>query len=72
MKVNIPFNKLLALIRELTPVQKQKLKKELESDSSATSEPSLKQMLANGPVFTEEQIRNIEDAHKSINEWRKK
>ncbi len=72
MKINIPFSQLLGLIRQLTPVQKQKLKKELENEHNVSSGNSLKQILVNGPVFTEEQIKNIEDAHKSVNKWRMK
>ena len=72
MKVNIPFNQLLAFIKQLTPVQKQKVRKELETDELKTNNSTLKNLLLNGPVFTNEQIKAIEDTHKSINEWRTK
>jgi len=72
MKVNIPFNQLLTFVRQLTPSQKQKLKKELETDGDSTKNASLRKLLLNGPVFSEDQIKLIEDTHKSISEWRTK
>ncbi|MCE6990789.1 hypothetical protein [Dyadobacter sp. CY323] len=31
---------------------------------------ALTELLLNGPVFTEDQIKEIEETHKSINRWR--
>ena len=72
MKVNMPFNQLLVLIKKLSPVEKQKIRKELEADELKSKGNSFKELLLNGPVFTKEQIKAIEDTHKSINEWRGK
>jgi hypothetical protein len=72
IKLNIPFNQLLVLARQLSPAQKSRLKKELEvADVSPATSP-LKKLLLQGPVFSEEQIKTIEEAHKSISEWRTK
>ncbi len=72
MKVNIPFNQLLLFVKQLTPTQKKKLKKELETDEPKTKNSSLRKKLLVGPVFTEQQLQSIEDTHKSINRWRVK
>lgn len=72
VKVNIPFKQLLVFVRQLSPDQKQKLKKELENEEAKTRNASLKELLLNGPVFTSKQIKAIENTRKSINEWRTK
>jgi hypothetical protein len=72
MIVNIPFNQLLVLVKRLSPLQKRKLQEELSASEPETSNSNFKKMLLNGPVFTGEQIKAIEDAHQSTNEWRKK
>lgn len=72
MKVNMPFNQLLVLIKKLSPNEKQKIKKELEADELKPKGNSFKELLLSGPVFTATQIKAIENTHKSINEWRQK
>ena len=72
LKVNIPFNQLLHLVKQLNPAQKQKLQKELVTDTPAKESRSFKEFLLAGPVFSEEQIEVIESTRQSINEWRKK
>lgn len=71
-KANIPFRQLLVFVKQLSPVQKEKLIKELAADELKTNNSKLKELLLSGPVFTKKQIKAIEDAHKSINEWRTK
>jgi len=72
MKVNMPFTQLLDLIKQLSPKEKQKIRKELEADELKPKGSSFKKLLLEGPVFTDEQIKTIVDTHKSINEWRNK
>jgi len=72
MKINIPFNDLLAFIRQLTPAQKQKVRKELDAESVISKNSDLRELLLNGPTLSDKQIKAMVDAHKSINEWRTK
>jgi hypothetical protein len=72
MKVNIPFNQLLQLIRQLSPSQKQKLHKELQADLNNDQQNDFKEFLLKGPVFSEQQIKEIQETRKSINKWRTK
>ena len=74
MKVQIPFQQLLNLVRALTPAQKIKLKQEL-ADVPLTKpdrDTDFTELLLNGPVFSKKQIRTIEENRKSIAKWRTK
>jgi hypothetical protein len=67
MKVQIPFDQLLAAIKTLTPTQKAKLKQELNEEKSSTDDKTaFIEMLLNGPVYSEKQIQTIEENRKSI------
>jgi hypothetical protein len=72
--VQIPFEQLVKIVKELAPGQKAKLKKELtETEEPAASKKRLlTELLLSGPVFTEKQIQTIKETRKSINEWRTK
>ena len=72
MKVQIPFQQLLQLVKSLTPSQKAKLKKELdvEKEPIAPNENELLKLLLNGPVATQKDLDTIEANRKSINQWR--
>jgi len=73
VKVQIPFEELVAIVRQLSPIEKAKLQNELNQDVEPTNKNSrLTELLLNGPVFTEEQIKTIEETRKSINQWRTK
>lgn len=71
-KKHIPFNELLVAVRQLSPSRKIKLQRELIQDAKPINKKSrLTKLLLEGPVFTDEQIKIIEETRKSINEWRK-
>ena len=73
VKVQIPFNELVAIVRQLSSTQKAELQKELTYGTEPVTKKSrLTELLLNGPVFTEEQIKNMEETRKSINQWRTK
>ena len=73
VKVQIPFNELVDIVKQLSPTQKIKLQKELaQKDEPPKRKSRLTKLLLNGPVFTQEQIDNIEQTRKSINQWRTK
>lgn len=70
IKVQIPFEELVSIVRQLSPTQKAKLQKELDQETQPTERSRLTDLLLNGPVFTDEQIETIEETRKSINQWR--
>lgn len=73
VRVHIPFEELVSIVRQLSPTEKAKLQQELAKEAKPTSKNSrLTELLLNGPVFTDEQIKTIEETRKSINQWRTK
>ena len=74
MKVQIPFQQLLTVVKTLTPSQKAKLRQELDDQPVKTTKKhtDFTELLLNGPVFTEKQIKTIEENRKSIAKWRTK
>ena len=73
VKVQIPFNELMSIVRQLSTTQKEMLQKELnQKEEPIVKKSRLTELLLNGPVFTEEQIETIEQTRKSINQWRTK
>ena len=74
MKVQIPFQQLLTLVRNLSPKQKAQLRKEL-SEEKPQVEPEKDEFidfLIKGPVCSKKDIAIIEENRKSIAEWRTK
>lgn len=71
LKAQIPFNQILTVVKTLTPAQKDLLKAELANEDYCTSE-SFTDLLMNGPVYTQDQIRIIKENRKSITSWRTK
>ncbi len=73
IKVQIPFDELIAIVKQLSPLEKDKLKKELvEQQTPVVKKSKLTELLLKGPVFSENQIKTIEETRKSINQWRTK
>ena len=73
IKLDIPFQQLLTVVKTLTPLQKAKLKQELSEEESAKEDKSaFIEMLLKGPVYSEKDIRIIEENRKSIAKWRTK
>ena len=72
VRVHIPFEELVSIVRQLSPAEKAKLQQELADAKPASKNKRLTELLLNGPVFTEEQIKTIEETRKSINQWRSK
>ncbi|SDC09491.1 hypothetical protein [Niabella drilacis] len=72
IKVQIPFQQLLTLVKSLTPSQKAKLKKELDDEAVKPQQDSFIDFLLNGPVYSREDINIIEENRKSIAAWRTK
>ena len=72
VKVQIPFQQLLAAVKTLSSSQKAKLRQVLsEKSETRKDKEAFIEMLINGPVYTEEEIQIIEENRKSIAKWRK-
>ena len=73
MKVQVPFQQLLTLVKKLTPTQKAKLRQELNDDKPNTEQKEdFLGFLLNRPVYSEKDIAIIEENRKSITAWRRK
>lgn len=73
MKVQVPFNQLLTIVKSLTPAQKAKLRQELtEEKPPQKDKDDFIEFLLNGPVYSDKEIKVIEDNRKSIAVWRAK
>ena len=73
MKVQVPFQQLLTLIKSLTPAQKAKLRQELSEEKPHPKEKDeFLEYLLNGPVYSDKEIQVIEENRKSIAAWRTK
>ncbi len=69
--VEIAFDELIKIAKQLPPQKWEKLKQEVESSTSNDTErEAFRKLLLNGPVFSEEQLRTIGENRKSMNEWR--
>lgn len=73
MKVQVPFQQLLTIVKTLTPSQKAKLRAELSEEQMVTNQnDDIIEYLLSGPVYDAEDIRLIEENKKSIAKWRTK
>lgn len=73
MKVQVPFQQLLAMVRRLTPAQRARLRQELVDKKPVKKDKDeFIEYLLNGPVYSDREINVIEENRKSIAAWRKK
>ncbi len=73
IKVQVPFQQLLTLVKSLTPGQKARLRQELAEKQPPTKDSDdFIEYLLNGPVYSEEEIDVIKKNRKSITAWRTK
>jgi hypothetical protein len=73
MRFNIPFQELLALVKALSPGQREKLRQELDKGAQYPEEnDNFIDFLLNGPVYSKDDIKLIESNRKGISEWRTK
>ena len=71
MKVQVPFQQLLAIVKTLTPGQKEKLREELnEEKTEIKNQDDFIALHLNGPVYSDKEIQTIEENRKSIAKWR--
>lgn len=73
MKVQVPFQQLLTIVKTLTPSQKAKLREELnEEKTEIKNQDDFIEFLLSGPVYSDKDIQTIEENKKSIAKWRTK
>ncbi len=73
MKVQVPFQQLLTLVKTLTPTQKARLRQELNEDKpTKKGKDDYIEFLLNGPVYSEKDIAIVEENRKSMAAWRTK
>ncbi len=71
LRFDIPSQQLLTLVKSLSPKQKERLIQELQKETSFRDEnDEFLKILLNGPVYSKEEIKQIEANRKSITEWR--
>lgn len=71
IKLQIPFQQLLDIVKSLTSAQKEKLRQELDNTkANHNSQDDFISYLLNGPVYSDEEINAIEENRKSIAAWR--
>lgn len=73
LKVQVPFEQLLTIVKALTPLERARLRQELdESNPEKNKKDEYIQLLLKGPVYTDEELRVVDDNRKSITNWRTK
>ena len=72
MKVQVPFQELLTIVKKLTPSQKAKLRAELNAEQVETKQDDFIDYLLKGPVYKDKDLQIIEENRKSIAAWRTK
>jgi hypothetical protein len=73
MKVKVPFQQLLTIVKTLTASQKAKLRAQLNEEKAETKQQDdFIEYLLNGPVYTDKALQIIEENRKSITAWRTK
>ena len=73
MKVQVPFQQLLTIVKTLTPIQKAKLRAELnEQKVEEKPQDDFIEYLLKGPVYNDKDIQVIDENRKSIASWRTK
>lgn len=73
IQVDIGFDQLVQLAKRLPVKQWTKLKQEVEEQTPKDQErEDFKNLLLNGPTFSQEQLDAIANTRKVINQWRTK
>ena len=73
VQVDIEFDDLLKIVKNLPAIQLSKLKKEIEANpEKETKRQDFKSLLLNGPTFSKKQLDTIAKNRKAINQWRTK
>lgn len=72
-QINIEFDQLVELAKQLPTTQWAKLKKVVEGKSSVTKDNSdLVTLLLSAPTYSKKQLEEVAKTRKAINQWRTK
>jgi len=73
VQVDIEFNQLVDLVKQLHPTQWTKLKEEVEEKQSVSDHNSdLVALLLSAPTYSKKQLDEVAKTRKAINQWRTK
>jgi hypothetical protein len=73
VQVDLEFDQLVELARQLPATQWAKLKLEVEAKNPADKErEDFRKLLLEGPTFSKKQLERIAETRKKINAWRTK
>ena len=73
IQVDIGFDDLIRIVKELPKEQLLKFKKELDKQNTNDAQlQDLESFLLAAPTFSDKQLEEIEQTRKAINQWRKK
>lgn len=73
IQLDIGFDQLVSLAKNLSPKQWNRLKKEVEKkEAIGEKQEDMETFLLSAPTLNDEQLDAIHEARKSINQWRKK
>lgn len=70
INVNIGFEQLLQIVKDLPTAQLNQLKHEIEGKNKSKNDDGLEQLLLNGPVATKQVLERLENNRKAIQKWR--
>ena len=71
VQVDIGFDQLVQLAKQLPATQWKKLKQEVEIQAPEDKgREAFKKLLLNGPTFTKKQLDAIAETREKINQWR--
>ena len=72
-RIDIGYDQLVKLVKQLPKKQWTKLKSEMEQNEAISDTQSdMLTFLLNGPTFSKKQVEEIAKARKEINQWRTK
>jgi len=70
--VDIGFDELLKIVKNLPGNQLSKLKEEIEKENQSNIDRhDFEALLLKGPTFSNKQLANIANTRKAINQWRR-
>lgn len=72
IQVDIAFEQLVTIVRKLPKTKWQELKSKVDEAIHSNADDDLETFLLNGPTYTEEQLKVIDDNRKAISKWREK
>jgi hypothetical protein len=72
IQVDIGFNDLVEIVKNLPKDKLLQLKKELEEKPANVKKDHFRDFLINGPTLSDEQVKTMREARKAINQWRTK